>query len=227
MKTEISYQPAFAVCTVSLDSGEQIRAEGGAMVAMSDVQIETAATGGFLKSLKRSVLGGESFFQNTFTAKSNNAQVMLAPAFTGDIMVRELNNEDLIVQSGAYLGASMGINVDTNWGGARTFFGGEGLFMLRCSGSGTLITGAYGAIHEQTLGAGQTFVVDSGHIVAFQSGMQYELNKFGGWKSTILGGEGVVITFTGPGTIYMQTRSQEAFLGWLIPQLPTRQGDTN
>lgn len=227
MKTEIKYQPAFATCTVSLQSGEQLRAEGGAMVAMRDVKIETGATGGFLKSIKRSILGGESFFQNTFTATSNNAQVMLAPALTGDVMVRELNNEELVVQSGAYLGSSMDIKVDTNWGGARTFFGGEGLFMLQCSGSGTLITGAYGAIHEETLGAGETFVVDSGHVVAFEAGMRYELNKFGSWKSTVLGGEGVVITFTGPGTLYMQTRSQEAFLGWLIPQLPTRQDDTN
>jgi uncharacterized protein (TIGR00266 family) len=224
---EIKYQPAFATCTVSLQSGEQLRAEGGAMVAMRDVQIETGATGGLFKSLKRSILGGESFFQNTFTATSNNAQVMLAPALTGDVMVREMNNEDLIVQSGAYLGSSMDVKVDTSWGGSRTFFGGEGLFMLRCSGSGILIVGAYGAIHEETLGAGETFVVDSGHVVAFESGMKYELNKFGSWKSTILGGEGVVITFTGPGQLSLQTRSQEAFLGWLIPQLPTRQGDTN
>lgn len=227
MKTEIKYQPAFATCTVSLENGEQIRAEGGAMVAMRNVKIETGATGGLFKSLKRSILGGESFFQNTFTATSNNAQVMLAPALTGDVMVRELNNEQLIVQSGAYLGSSMSIDVSTDWGGARTFFGGEGLFMLRCSGTGTLITGAYGAIHEETLGDGEQFVVDSGHVVAFQEGMTYELNKFGGWKSTFLGGEGVVITFTGPGQLSMQTRSQEAFLGWLIPQLPTRQDDTN
>jgi uncharacterized protein (TIGR00266 family) len=225
MRTEIKYQPAFATCSVYLENGEQVRAEGGAMVAMRDVKVETGATGGLFKSLKRSLLGGESFFQNTFTATSNNGMVMLAPALTGDVMVRELQNEDLIVQSGAYLGSSMGINVSTDWGGARTFFGGEGLFMLRCSG--TLITGAYGAIHEETLRAGETFVVDSGHVVAFQAGMKYELNKFGGWKSTILGGEGVVITFTGPGQLYMQTRSQEAFLGWLVPQLPTRQGDTN
>ncbi|MCA9860311.1 MAG: TIGR00266 family protein [Thermomicrobiales bacterium] len=227
MKTEIQYQPAFATCTVSLDNGEQLRAESGAMVAMRDVKVETGATGGLFKSLKRSILGGESFFQNTFTATSNNGQVMLAPALTGDVMVREMKDEDLIVQSGAYLGSSMGINVDTSWGGARTFFGGEGLFMLRCSGTGTLITGAYGAIHEENLRDGETFVVDSGHIVAFQAGMHYEVNKFGGWKSTVLGGEGLVITFAGPGQLYMQTRSQEAFLGWLIPQLPTRSGETN
>ena len=227
MKTKIEYQPAFAICVVSLDNGEQMRAEGGAMLAMRDVKVETGATGGLFKSLKRSLLGGESFFQNTYTAMSNDAQVMLAPALTGDVMVRELNDDALIVQSGAYLGSSMGIQVDTSWGGARTFFGGEGLFMLRCSGSGSLITGAYGAIHEQTLGAGEKFVVDSGHVVAFESNLSYELNKFGNWKSTVLGGEGIVITFTGPGTIYIQTRSQQAFLGWLIPQLPTRQGDTN
>jgi uncharacterized protein (TIGR00266 family) len=227
VKTEIKYQPAFATCTVSLDNGEQVRAEGGAMVAMRNVQIETGATGGLFKSLKRSILGGESFFQNTFTATSNDAQVMLAPALTGDVMVREMKDEQMIVQSGAYLGSSMGIEVSTDWGGARTFFGGEGLFMLRCTGSGTLITGAYGAIHEEILRDGEQFVVDSGHVVAFQAGMKYELNKFGSWKSTILGGEGVVITFTGPGQLYMQTRSQEAFLGWLIPQLPSRQGDTN
>lgn len=227
MKTKIDYQPAFAICTVSLDNGEQLRAESGAMLAMRNVKVETGATGGFLKSLKRSVLGGESFFQNTYTATSNDAEVILAPALTGDVMVRDMQNEDLIVQSGAYLGSSMGITVDTSWGGARTFFGGEGLFMLRCSGSGTLITGAYGAIHEQTLRDGETLVIDSGHVVAFQAGMTYELNKFGNWKSTMLGGEGIVITFTGPGTLYMQTRSPQAFVGWLVPQLPARSNDTN
>src|SRR5215207_9919889 len=222
MKTEILYQPAFATCTVSLDSGEQLRAEGGAMVAMRDAKVETGATGGLFKSLKRSILGGESFFQNTFTATSNNAMVMLAPALTGDVMVRELNDEELIVQSGAYLGSSMGINVSTDWGGARTFFGGEGLFMLRCSGSGTLITGAYGAIHKVTLVAGRRYTIDTGHIVAFDAHIPYGVRKVGSWKSTIFGGEGLVVDFTGPGDGYLQTRSPESFLGWLIPNLPTQ-----
>ncbi len=227
MKTEIMYQPSFAVCVVTMDSGEQIRVESGAMVASANVSVETQATGGFMKSLKRSLLGGESFFQNTYTAESNNSQLILAPALPGDVMVRELHQEDLIVQSGSYIASSMSIDVETNWGGAKTFFGGEGLFMLRCSGSGTLITSSYGAIHKTPLDAGQRYTIDTGHIVAFDSHMHYEIQKFGGWKSTILGGEGLVVVFTGPGDIYLQTRSPEAFLGWLIPQLPRSKNYSN
>jgi uncharacterized protein (TIGR00266 family) len=227
VKTEIFYQPSFSVCVATLESGEEMRVEGGAMVAMTDMEVETQATGGLFKSLKRSLLGGESFFQNTYMAQSQGAQLFLAPALPGDIMVRELDNEDLIVQSGSYMASTMGIEVSSSWGGAKSFFGGEGLFMLRCSGSGTLITGSYGAIHKRTLGAGEELTIDTGHIVAFDSHMTYEVRKFGGWKSTFLGGEGLVTVFTGPGDVYLQTRSQEAFLGWLIPQLPQRSNDTN
>ncbi|CAN5801073.1 TIGR00266 family protein [soil metagenome] len=226
MQTEILYQPSFAVCVVTMDTGEQLRVEGGAMVGSTNVSVQTQATGGFMKSLKRSLLGGESFFQNTYTSEASGSQLLLAPALPGDIMVQELNQQDLIVQSGSYIAASMAIEVSTDWGGAKTFFGGEGLFMLRCTGSGTLITSSYGAIHKTTLSAGQEFTVDTGHIVAFDSHLHYEVRKFGGWKTTILGGEGLVVVFTGPGDIYLQTRSQEAFLGWLIPHLP-RSNDSN
>ncbi len=221
MKTELLYQPAFAVCRASLNQGEQVRVEGGAMVAMADMSIETQATGGFMKSLKRSILGGESFFQNVYTAESNDSQIILGPALPGDIMIMELAGEDMIVQSGSYMASDMGVDVDTDWGGARTFFGGEGLFMLRCSGTGTLITSSYGAIHKVDMTAGQEFVVDTGHIVAFDAHMTYDVRKFGNWKSTIVGGEGFVVNFNGPGTVYLQTRSQQSFLGWLIPNLPS------
>jgi uncharacterized protein (TIGR00266 family) len=226
MQTEILYQPAYAVCVVTMDQGEQIRVEGGAMVGSMGMSVETEATGGFMKSLKRSLFGGESFFQNTYSADRSGARLILAPALPGDIMVRELRDADLIVQSGSYIASSMDIGVDTDWGGAKSFFGGEGLFMLRCSGSGTLITSSYGAIHRTTLEAGQEFTIDTGHVVAFESHMHYEVQKFGGWKTTMLGGEGIVLVFTGPGDIYLQTRSPEAFLGWLIPNLP-QSNDSN
>lgn len=220
MKTEILYQPSFAVCVVTLDPNEQLRVEGGAMVGMSGATVETQATGGFMKSLKRSVLGGESFFQNVYTASNSGGRVLLAPALAGDVMVMELQGQDLIVQSGSYMASTPGIEVTTDWGGAKLFFGGEGLFMLRCAGSGSLIMGSYGAIHKTTLAQGEEFIVDSGHIVAFDSQMHYEIRKFGGWKSTIAGGEGLVAAFTGPGDVYLQTRSQAAFLGWLLPHIP-------
>ena len=222
MQTEILYQPAYSLCRVLLSPGETMRAESGAMVSMSGgVRIETAATGGIMKSLGRSLLGGESFFQNTFHA-DQGGEVTLAPELPGDIMTFELGGQELIVQSGSYVASNTGIQVESKWGGAKTFFGGEGLFMLKCGGSGTLIISSYGAIHKVAVPAGQSYVVDTGHIVAFPAGMTYNVRKVGGMKSTIFGGEGLVCDFQGPGELYLQTRSPQAFLSWLIPQLPSR-----
>ncbi len=222
MKVEVFYQPAYSVARVTLTNGEPVRAESGAMVAMdSHIQIETKATGGFLKSLSRSVLGGESFFQNTFTSGAEGGQIFFAPNLPGDIITYEMTGTDLLVQSGSYLASDINIQVDSKWGGAKTFFGGEGLFMLKCSGQGTLVISSFGAIHKATLEAGQQYTVDTGHIVAFPAGMQYSLRKVGSWKSTIFGGEGIVVDFTGPGDVFLQTRSPESFLGWLIPNLPS------
>jgi len=225
MQTEILYQPSYALCRISLRQGEKIRAESGAMVSMAGVEVETQATGGLLKSLSRSLLGGESFFQNTFTAQIEGAELTVAPDLPGDIAVMPLNGQELVVQSGSYLASELGITLDTKWGGARSFFGGEGLIMLRCSGTGLLVLSSYGAIHRISIPAGATYTVDTGHIVAFSGGSQYRVRKVGSWKSTIFGGEGLVVDFVGPGDLYLQTRSPEAFLGWLIPQLPNRNGN--
>lgn len=226
IKTELLYQPAYSLARVTMDQGDKLRVEGGAMVSMNQhLQIETQATGGFLKSLKRSVLGGESFFMNTFLATANNAEVTLAPSLPGDITTFQLNNEDIIVQSGSFLGSELDVDVETRWGGAKSFFGGEGLFMLRCSGTGLIIVSSYGAIHKVEIPAGETYTVDSGHIVAFDADLTYNLKKAGSWKSTIFGGEGLVVEFQGPGKVFLQTRSQEAFLSWLIPNLPRTSGD--
>ena len=92
--------------------------------------------------------------------------------------------------------------------------------MLKCSGTGDLLVSSYGAIHQVDLAAGETYIVDTGHMVGWSDGVTYEVSKSGGWKSTLLGGEGLVCRLTGPGRIYLQTRSPDDFLGWLIPQLP-------
>ena len=222
MQTEILYQPAYSLCRVSFAPGESLRAESGAMVSMSGgIRIETKATGGIMKSLGRSFLGGESFFQNTFHADAGG-ELTLAPDLPGDIMTFDLAGHEVIVQSGSYVASDTNIQVETKWGGAKTFFGGEGLFMLKCAGTGLLIISSYGAIHRVSIPAGQSYVVDTGHIVAFPANLNFQVRKVGGLKSTIFGGEGLVCEFQGPGDIFLQTRSQQAFLSWLIPQIPNR-----
>ena len=221
MNIEVRYGPAYALALVTLDRGETIEVESGAMVGMSpDIEMETAAMGGFLKSIGRSMFGGESFFLNSYTAVAQGDIVALAPPLPGDIAVIEMHGETLMVQSGSYLASSEGITVDTKWSGAKTFFGSEGLIMLRISGTGTLIVSSYGAIHEVELAAGEAFVVDTGHLVSFEEHLKFDLKKVAGWKSTLFSGEGLVIELEGPGKLTMQSRSQDSFLSWLIPQLP-------
>ena len=81
---------------------------------------------------------------------------------------------------------------------------------------------SYGAIHTIDLAAGQTYTVDSGHLVGWDEGVQYDVKKAGSWKSTILGGEGFVVELTGPGRVYVQTRSPEGLIDWIVPKLPTQ-----
>ncbi len=224
MKVDILYKPSYSIAKVVMTSGESITAEAGAMVSMGgNIQVETGLRGGVLKSLARSILGGESFFTNTFRAGDQGCEIILAPTLPGDVFSVELRNETYLVQSGSFLASSNGIETNATWSGAKTFFGGEGLIMLRCSGSGTLILSSYGAIHEVNLNPGQVYTVDTGHLVAFEEKVGFRVRPIGGLKSTFLSGEGLVVDLTGPGKLLMQTRSEGAFLSWLLPKIPKRE----
>jgi uncharacterized protein (TIGR00266 family) len=220
MNHEILYRPSYSLLKVTLGPGEAISAEGGAMVAMSaGVAIETSMKGGLFGALKKSVLGGESFFTNTFRAP-NGGEVCFAPSLPGDLFAVELSNQTMFAQSGAYVAASPEIAVDTKWGGAKTFISKEGFFLLKLSGTGRLFLSSYGAIHEKPLAAGEKYIVDTGHVVAFDESVKYEVKRVGGLKSTLFSGEGLVCELTGPGRLLLQTRSEDAFLAWLTPKLP-------
>jgi len=224
MNVDIRYGPSFALAVITMPPGGEVKAEAGAMTSMSGgVEIETKAQGGMLAGLKRSVLGGESFFINTFRAPSGG-ELTVSPTLPGDIVHMPVGNSGaLMVQSGSWLASDPDVQVDTKWGGRRTFFTGEGLFLLRCTGVGDMIVSSYGAIERRALAESEVLKIDTGHIVAFHENIGYQVNKVGGWKSTLLSGEGLVATFTGPGLLWFQTRSPADFVGWLIPQLPKQQ----
>jgi len=225
MQIEILYQPSYSLAIVTLDPNESMQAESGAMVSMSgNIDIETAMKGGVFGALTRTVLGGETLFANTFTAKNGAGEITLAPSLPGDIFSLTLREETLFVQSGSFLAGAPQINLDVKWGGARTFFGSEGLFLLRASGSGPIIICSYGAIHRVRLSGDRPYMCDTGHVVAFTQGLTFDVRRVGGWKSTLLSGEGLVCEFRGQGDLYLQTRSTQAFLSWLVPRLPGRSG---
>ena len=223
MDHEVLYRPSYSLLKIMLGPGETISAEAGAMVSMSsNVEMETSAKGGLFGALKRSMLGGESFFVNTFKA-TEAGEVTFAPSLPGDIHALELKGQTVYAQSGAYIASSPQVEVDTKWGGAKTFFSREGLFLLKISGMGQVFLSSYGAIHEIDLEADQKYVVDTGHMVAFDEGIGYSVKRVGGLKSTLFSGEGLVCELTGPGKIMIQSRSADAFLSWLIPKIPERE----
>jgi uncharacterized protein (TIGR00266 family) len=228
MDIQIHHRPSYAMAQVNLEAGETVVAEGGAMVSMDSHVSMTTSAGkkgdgklkGLMKGLKR-MLGGESFFLNRFTADGAPGHVMFAPTFQGDVMVEELNQSTLMLQSTAFMASGTGVEVDSKWGGAKTFFGGEGLIMLKASGTGPLIFNSFGGI--KLLEIDDEFIVDTGHIVAFDDSLNFTVNKFGGgWKNFIFGGEGLVCTFSGRGRLWIQTRNPRGFGQAVGPKLPPR-----
>lgn len=221
----VEHDSSFALAVVSLQPEQSIQTEAGAMVSMSpNVELQSQAKGGIMGALKRAVVG-ESVFISTFTARGGPGEVCLAPPAPGDISVLQLTGQALFIQGSSYLASAPSIAIDTKLGGGRSFFSGEGLFLIHASGAGTLLISSFGAIRKKSLRPGEQYVVDTGHIVAFEASVQYTLEKAAkGIFRTLTSGEGLVARYTGPGDIYIQTRNIEAFAGLLKPFFPTQSG---
>jgi len=222
---EILHQPSFSLAVVQLQAGQSIQAEAGAMVSMSaNIELQSEMKGGLMGALKRAV-GGESAFISTFTARGVPGEVTLAPGSPGDIAAIEMTSQLFFVQSSSYLAGDAGLVIDTRWGGAKSFFGGEGLFVLQVQGSGLLLVSSFGAIHRKRLGPGERYVVDTGHLVAWEGTTEYVLRKAAaGFFRSMVSGEGIVAEFAGPGELLIQTRNLAAFAGLLKPFFPTQSG---
>jgi uncharacterized protein (TIGR00266 family) len=222
---EILHQPSFSLAVLQLQSEQSIQAEAGAMVSMSaNVELQSQMKGGLFGAIKRAA-GGESAFISTFTARGGPGEVTLAPGAPGDVAAIEMTNQSFFVQSSSYLAGDAGLTVDTKWGGAKTFFSGEGLFVLLVQGQGLLLVSSFGAIHRKRLAAGERYVVDTGHLVAWEGTTQYTLRKAAaGFFRSMMSGEGIVAEFTGPGELLIQTRNLAAFAGLMKPFFPTQSG---
>lgn len=193
------------------------------MVAKSDnISIEThkAQKGGLFKSLKGMLLGGESFWMNTFTAHSSQGHVKLAPTLPGDIARVDLQSQTVYVQSTGFLASTPDIEIDTKFQGLKGFLSGESLFFLKLSGTGPLLIASYGGM--QAIDVADSFIIDTGHIVAFEDSLTYEIAKFGGWKNFFLGGEGIVAKFKGTGRVWVQSRNVPSLGKWLRANLPPK-----
>lgn len=226
MEYEISDNNGFADVEVTLDQGERIMAEPGAMISYSPgVEMSTdTGSGGLLDSAKRSVMGGESAFTNTFTATQEQGTVTLAPPAPGDVKDRFLNNESMYAESGAFLAAEPNVTVSTKFQGASKFFKSGDVFLLELSGTGTVFFDSYGAMRTLELEAGERYNVDTDHIVAFDSSVNYTTHRAGGLKSRAFGDEGKVAEFEGPGRVWIQNRDFESLADKIASEIPSGGG---
>lgn len=225
MKVELQYQPFGAMAKLLLDEQEAVQVEPGALIGMSaNVDVQTSARGGILKSVGR-MFGGENFFQNTFTAKNGPAEVLVSQRLPGDMIALEVPQHGLRLTSTSYVAGHRDLEIQTKFSGLKTLFSGEGLFTMQARATApnqTIILGAYGGITEMVCDG--SIVIDSGHLVAWDAQLEYMPQKAGsGWMSSFFSGEGIVVGFRGEGRIWMQSRNPVAYGVAIGSRLPPRQ----
>lgn len=235
LKFEIKYRPSYALLEVQLPENGHIIAEAGAMIYMSsNIMVETRTRmkdSGILGTIKVSLLGGETLFINDYAAKGGLGKVGLVSAPLGDITRLEVApDKGYIIQSSAYIASTEGVKLDTEWQGFTKGLFGQNLFMLKTLGEGDVFINTFGAIDKHELKVGESLVVDNYHLAALSDTCSYKVHMFGGLKSTILGGEGLVTDVTGPGEVYIQTKNVREFVDWIwryiAPRVQTRTGNT-
>ncbi len=227
MFVEAIQSGAFGWALVNLDPGERFVAEAGSMFRVSsnvdiDVTTRSRDTGGLMSGIKR-MIAGESFFFSTFTAVGDGpAEVGIAPTLQGEVAVIDCGGGAAwACAGGSYLGSSPHLNVDTQFQGLRGLLSGESLSFLLVDGVGPLVVNAFGKITQVQVDGELT--VDSGHVVAFEDSLDYSIGKAGGsWVQSFLTGEGVTMTFSGQGRLYVQSHNPAEFGGALGPLLPPR-----
>ncbi len=216
---EIRYKPAFAAVFVTLNPGEQIIAEAGAMTSMdAALSMKTEFSGGFFSALLRKFFGGESLFVNRFQNKTQKPlTVVFTQSLIGDIECVKLTGNALCLQPGAYIASDPNIQLGVRWAGFASWFAGEGLFKLKVSGSGKVFFGAYGGISQQSVSG--EFIVDNSHLVAYSPNIKMSIGLSGGIFSSIASGEGFVNRLKGKGVIYLQSRSLSGLVSFLRPKV--------
>jgi uncharacterized protein (TIGR00266 family) len=221
MDAELTHRPSYTHLIVTLEEDESIRAEPGAMVGHSaNVAVETTTSRDGLLSSAKSMLGGESMFANEFVAEDGPGRVTFAPPSPGDVMEHELDGETLYATDGAFLAATSGVDIDSELGGLKSMLGEASLTPLALKGTGSAFIEAYGGLERIDLERGESYVLDNEHLVAWDDSIDFETRSVGGLKASLLGGEGLVFEFTGPGTAWYQTRDLDAFVSVLAPRLP-------
>lgn len=226
MKYEIIGDIMPAVEITLENTNEAMICQSGAMSWMDpNIEMSTNMKGGLLKGISRA-FAGESMFIVTYTAKKGNIKIGFSSSFPGEIKAIDVQqHQGMIVQKGSFLCAqdSVNPNVVFNKKLMSGMFAGEGFVLQELLGEGICFLEIDGNCIIKELEAGETILVDTGNVVAFDRSVSYEVESISGGVNVLFGGEGLFVTrLTGPGTVLVQTQNYGDFARRLIPYIPTR-----
>ncbi|TDZ67219.1 Uncharacterized protein CTRI78_v003068 [Colletotrichum trifolii] len=210
----ISHRDSNTILTVQLAVGCPLQAKPGVLVAMS----HSVTLKGQIKFSMKKLVAGAELASSTFVGPG---ELLLAPPMLGDVTsLRLTGKETWSVGQDAYLASTQGVVKDYKRQGlSKAIFSGEGLYVYKISGTGLLWLTSFGAIIRKDLLDGEKYVVDNGHLVAWNVKYIMERVASGGIISGISSGEGLVCKFTGPGTVFIQTRNAKHFSAYLSGQM--------
>ena len=191
----------------TLDKGDSVATESGAMVAMdASLSLRGKTRGGFLKSIARKFLNDETFFQQWIEAEDAPGTVLLAPAFPGDIRILDVGPAEWMLADGCFLASTEGVDVTARMQGiGRALLADSGGFFIM----------------KMEVRPDKPVLIDNGHLVAWDASLDYEITLktnrsgiFGRLVESQLSGEGFVLRFSGSGSILVSSRNQGSFLDW-------------
>lgn len=184
----------------------------------AQLSMKTEFSGGLIPGLLKKFLGGESLFVNIFSNQTQQPlEIVLTQSTIGDITCIDLRDRQVCFQPGAYIAHTPGVKMGVQWAGFASWVAGEGLFKLRLSGQGKVFFGAYGGLTQKKING--EFIVDSGHLVAYDPAIQMKLGLAGSLVGSVTSGEGIVNRLSGQGVIYMQSRSVGGLVRFLHPKV--------
>lgn len=219
----------YVECT--LNAGEKMITESGSMCWMDDgITMETSTNGGFSKGLGR-LFSGENFFQNNYTATSDNLKISFSSSMPGTIIAVPITEENsLIIQKKSFLAAHGNINISIflNKKIGSGLFGGEGFILQKISGNGTVFLEVDGAYAEYELHPNQKLIVSSEHLVSISETCQMDIQVIKGFKNIFFGNEGLFNNvITGPGKVSVQSMPIRKLADSISPYLKIQNNSSN
>ena len=226
MEYRIKGEP-MPVVICSLEAGEQMVCEGGAMSWMSPNMTMSTGAGGAGKVFGR-LFSGEKIFRNTYTAEGGPGMIAFAADFPGSIRAYEISPATpIIVQKKAFLASTAGIDTKVVFQKklGSGFFGGEGFIMEKVEGNGTAFVELDGSTVEYELREGESLILDTGYLALMDATCTMDIQSVKGVKNKLFGGEGFFNTVvTGPGRVVIQTMPLSKFVSVVSSMMPNNSG---